>query len=105
MLSSIVAAFIVPGVIYFIQKELLTSAPINPYDALALMSLCLIAATIGNPFIDFVQAEARWWMAERTKQRDALKKFTDEAKETLQQLENKMKELEQQGTQSTDQGG
>jgi hypothetical protein len=35
------------------------------------MSLCLIAATIGKPFIDFVLDEARWWMKTRKLREDS----------------------------------
>jgi hypothetical protein len=67
---SIVAAFMVPGVLVFFPVNLLkTASKENLYEALALVSLCLIAATIGKPFIDFVHEEANWLMEKRRRTR------------------------------------
>jgi hypothetical protein len=71
ILNSIVAAFMVPGVLVLFSENILKTASKDHYHALALVSLCLIAATIGKPFIEFVHDEARWLMERRIQQREA----------------------------------
>ena len=55
----------VPGAVLVFSRDLLEKAAHDVYYALGLMSLCLTAATIGKPFIDFVLDEAHWWMKTR----------------------------------------
>jgi hypothetical protein len=70
ILISSAAAFMVPGALFFFPVNPLKNASKdNPYEALALVSLCLIAATIGKPFIDFIHEEAKWLMEKRRRTR------------------------------------
>jgi hypothetical protein len=84
----------VPGVLSVFGDNLLKSAASDSYHALAFVSLCLIAATIGKPFIDFIQIEARWLMEERNRQRIGAKKGIDEANEKLLELQRKIEGLD-----------
>jgi len=77
--SSVIAAFMVPGVALFVPGDFLKTAAEDPYGLLGLVSLSLIAASIGKPFIDFVYAEAFWWM-ERRRQEHALQQAEQQSK-------------------------
>jgi hypothetical protein len=59
IIEGIVAALIVPGLIFLVRGNLLESAASNSFHALALGSLCLIAAMIGAPFIEIALRSAR----------------------------------------------
>jgi len=62
---SVLAAFMVPGPLLLFHGDFLKGALEDPYRTLGLFSLCVIAATIGGPFVDFIVAEADRWMNKR----------------------------------------
>jgi hypothetical protein len=61
ILEAVAAAAFVPGVLFAIHSDLLDKAEKYSY-LVALFSLCVIAATIGAPFIQFVHNKAAIWM-------------------------------------------
>jgi len=61
ILEAVAAAAFVPGLLFAIHSDLLEKAETYSYPV-ALFSLCLIAATIGAPFIQFVHNKAAIWM-------------------------------------------
>lgn len=53
--EGVIAAWIVPGVLFLLQRDVLDAASADWFHMLSLVSLCVIVGMIGGPFINFVR--------------------------------------------------